>query len=314
VPEFVKVNDLRERLKLEVIYGSPKAFEREITSSDVSRPGLELTGYFDYFSEDRIQMIGRKEMSFIKQIEPVESLTNLHKIFSKEPPAFVIARSLDYDQKIVEIAQKFDVAILRSAVGTSRLIGTISNFLDDRLAKRTSVHGVLMDVYGVGVLIQGDSGIGKSETGLELIKRGHRLIADDRVDVHQKDELTVVGEPPEILENLLEIRGLGIIDVMNLFGAGAVRTSMPIQMTIYLEQWSKDKQYDRLGSEMVEVNIAGVNIPQIKIPVKTGRNVSIIIEVAAMNYRAKIMGFDATKTLEERLDQLIKKNSHNSHG
>jgi HPr kinase/phosphorylase len=159
------------------------------------------------------------------------------------------------------------------------------------------------------VLIQGDSGIGKSETALELVKRGHRLIADDRVDVYQQDELTLVGEPPRILQHLIEIRGIGIIDVMNLFGASAVRGSMPVQLAVYLESWSKDKKYDRLGSGNTEVEIAEVKIPQVKIPVKTGRNVAIIIEVAAMNFRARTMGYDATKTFEDRLTQLIEENS-----
>jgi HPr kinase/phosphorylase len=166
-----------------------------------------------------------------------------------------------------------------------------------------------MDVYGLGVLIQGDSGIGKSETGLELIKRGHRLVADDRVDVYQKDELTVIGEPPRILEHLLEIRGVGIIDVMNLFGASAVRGSMQIQLAIYLEMFSKDKQFDRLGNAPEMVRIADVDVPQVRIPVKTGRNLSIIIEAAAMNFRAREMGYDATKTFETRLAALIEENS-----
>ena len=174
-------------------------------------------------------------------------------------------------------------------------IRELSSYLDGRLAVRTSVHGVLVDVYGLGVLIQGDSGIGKSETALELIKRGHRLIADDRVDVYQQDELTVVGEPPKILRHLIEIRGIGIIDVMNLFGASAVRGFMQVQLVVYLEAWEKDKKYDRLGSDDAMVEIANVDVPQIRIPVKTGRNVAIIIEVATMNFRAKTMGYDATK-------------------
>ena len=158
-------------------------------------------------------------------------------------------------------------------------------------------------------MIQGDSGIGKSETALELIKRGHRLIADDRVDVYQQDELTVVGEPPKILQHLIEIRGIGIIDVRNLFGASAVRGFMQVQLVVYLEAWEKDKKYDRLGSDDAMVEIANVDVPQIRIPVKTGRNVAIIIEVAAMNFRAKTMGYDATKTFEERLTRLIEENS-----
>jgi len=166
-----------------------------------------------------------------------------------------------------------------------------------------------MDIYGLGVLIQGDSGIGKSETALELISRGHRLIADDRVDVYQKDELTVIGEAPKILEHLLEIRGVGIIDVMNLFGASGVRGASEIKLAIYLEQFSKDKKFDRLGNDSGTVELANVAIPQIRIPVKTGRTLSVIIEAAAMNFRARFMGYDAIKKFEERLSSLIEENS-----
>ena len=182
------------------------------------------------------------------------------------------------------------------------------SYLDSRLAERTSVHGVLMDIYGMGVLIQGDSGIGKSETGLELVKRGHRLVADDRVDIYARDEMTLWGEPAEILRHLLEIRGVGIIDVMSLYGASAVKDSSQVQIAVYLENYAKDQVYDRLGNNAEELEIGGVTIPRIRIPVKTGRNISVVIEAAAMNVRAKEMGYDATKTFEERLSQLISQN------
>ena len=186
--------------------------------------------------------------------------------------------------------------------------GELSSYLDSRLAERTSVHGVLMDIYGMGVLIQGDSGIGKSETALELVKRGHRLVADDRVDIYARDEMTLWGEPAEILRHLLEIRGVGIIDVMSLYGASAVKDSSQVQIDVYLENYAKDQVYDRLGNNAEELEIGGVTIPRIRIPVKTGRNISVVIEAAAMNVRAKQMGYDATKTFEERLSQLISQN------
>ena len=186
--------------------------------------------------------------------------------------------------------------------------GELSSYLDSRLAERTSVHGVLMDIYGMGVLIQGDSGIGKSETALELVKRGHRLVADDRVDIYARDEMTLWGEPAEILRHLLEIRGVGIIDVMSLYGASAVKDSSQVQIDVYLENYAKDQTYDRLGNNAEELEIGGVTIPRIRIPVKTGRNISVVIEAAAMNVRAKQMGYDATKTFEERLSQLISQN------
>lgn len=307
--EFVTVSQMVQKLNLEVVSGSSEGLERAITIADISRPGLELTGYFNYYSHDRIQLFGSKEMTFAQRMMPEERLMVLRRMCTPDTPAFVISRGLSVPEEMLEACEEHDVPILRSPIGSSRLLGEMTSYLGGFLAPRTSVHGVLVDVYGLGVLIQGDSGIRKSETALELIKRGHRLIADDRVDVYQQDELTLVGEPPAILQHLIEIRGIGIIDVMNLFGASAVRGSMQVQLAVYLEAWAKDKKYDRLGTADTTIEIAEVDVPQIKIPVKTGRNVAIIIEVAAMNFRAKAMGYDATKTFEERLTQLIAQNS-----
>lgn len=307
--ETVKVIDLVNVLQLEIITGDEEALQREIKISDISRPGLELTGYFTYYSYNRIQLFGSKEITFAQRMLPEERLMVMRRMCAPEIPAFVISRGLEVPKELIQAGDEAGIPVLRSSVSTSRLLGQLSSFLDSKLAVRESVHGVLVDVYGLGVLIQGSSGIGKSETALELIKRGHRLIADDRVDVYKQDDLTLIGEPPKILEHLIEIRGIGIIDVMNLFGASAVRGSMQVQLAVYLEAWEKDKKYDRLGSENATVEIGDVAIPQIRIPVKTGRNVAIIIEVAAMNFRAKTMGFDATKKFEERLSLLIAENS-----
>ena len=229
-------------------------------------------------------------------------------MFQPETPVVIIARNLEIPKEMIDAADEKQVAILRSKASTSRLSGEISSYLDSRLAERTSVHGVLMDIYGMGVLIQGDSGIGKSETGLELVKRGHRLVADDRVDIYAKDEVTLWGEPAEILRHLLEIRGVGIIDVMSLYGASAVKDSSQVQIAVYLENYDTQKTFDRLGNDTEELEDAGVRIPRIRIPVKTGRNISVVIEAAAMNYRAKQMGYDATKIFEERLTDLISRN------
>ena len=307
--ETVKVIDLVNALQLEIITGDEEALQREIKISDISRPGLELTGYFTYYSYNRIQLFGSKEITFAQRMLPEERLMVMRRMCAPEIPAFVISRGLEVPKELIQAGDEAGIPVLRSSVSTSRLLGQLSSFLDSKLAVRESVHGVLVDVYGLGVLIQGSSGIGKSETALELIKRGHRLIADDRVDVYKQDDLTLIGEPPKILEHLIEIRGIGIIDVMNLFGASAVRGSMQVQLAVYLEAWEKDKKYDRLGSENAMVEIGDVAIPQIRIPVKTGRNVAIIIEVAAMNFRARTMGFDATKQFEERLSLLIAENS-----
>lgn len=307
--ETVKVIDLVNALQLEIITGDEEALQREIKISDISRPGLELTGYFTYYSYNRIQLFGSKEITFAQRMLPEERLMVMRRMCAPEIPAFIISRGLEVPKELIQAGDEAGIPVLRSSVSTSRLLGQLSSFLDSKLAVRESVHGVLVDVYGLGVLIQGSSGIGKSETALELIKRGHRLIADDRVDVYKQDDLTLIGEPPKILEHLIEIRGIGIIDVMNLFGASAVRGSMQVQLAVYLEAWEKDKKYDRLGSENATVEIGDVAIPQIRIPVKTGRNVAIIIEVAAMNFRARNMGFDATKKFEERLSLLIAENS-----
>jgi len=304
----VRVKDLLQKVRLQLIYGSEELLEKEITTSDISRPGLEMTGYFDYYTPERIQLIGMKEWSYLMKMTGHNRHQVLLKMFQPQTPVVIIARDLEIPEEMLRAAEEKQIAILRSHTATSRLSGEISSYLDSRLAERTSVHGVLMDIYGMGVLIQGDSGIGKSETGLELVKRGHRLVADDRVDIFAKDEMTLWGEPAEILRHLLEIRGVGIIDVMSLYGASAVKDSSQVQIAVYLENYDVNKTFDRLGNASDELKIAGVRIPRIRIPVKTGRNISVVIEAAAMNYRAKEMGFDATKIFEERLTNLISQN------
>ena len=212
--EVVKIYQLVENLSLEVVYGDEESLNRTIKTGEISRPGLELTGYFNYYSHDRLQLFGSKEITFAERMMPEERLLVMRRLCAKDTPAFIVSRGLEIPEELITAAKENGVSVLRSPISTSRLLGELSSYLDGRLAVRTSVHGVLVDVYGLGVLIQGDSGIGKSETALELIKRGHRLIADDRVDVYQQDELTVVGEPPKILQHLIEIRGIGIIDVI----------------------------------------------------------------------------------------------------
>ena len=249
-----------------------------------------------------------KEWSYLVAMPAQNRYQVLKKMFLPETPAVIVARGLVVPEEMLRAARECKIAILTSRTATSRLSGELSSYLDSRLAKRTSVHGVLMDIYGMGVLIQGDSGIGKSETGLELVKRGHRLVADDRVDIYSKDEMTLWGEPAEILKHLLEIRGVGIIDIMSLYGASAVKDSSQVQLAVYLENYDTHKTFDRLGNNAEELEVSGVTIPRIRIPVKTGRNISVVIEAAAMNYRAKEMGFDATRLFEERLTNLIAQN------
>ena len=295
----VTVRDLQEKLRLSVVYGDDNLLSKEITTADISRPGLEMTGYFDYYTPERIQLVGMKEWSYLVKMSSHNRHQVLRKMFQPETPVIIVARNLEIPEEMLRAAEEKQLAILKSNVATSRLSGELSSYLDSRLAERTSVHGVL---------IQGDNGIGKSETGLELVKRGHRLVADDRVDIYARDEMTLWGEPAEILRHLLEIRGVGIIDVMSLYGASAVKDSSQVQIAVYLENYAKDQVYDRLGNNAEELEIGGVTIPRIRIPVKTGRNISVVIEAAAMNVRAKEMGYDATKTFEERLSQLISQN------
>ena len=304
----VTVKMLVDKVKLKVIYGTKELLEKPIKTADISRPGLEMTGYFDYYSPERIQLVGMKEWSYLNTMTDYNRYSVFSTMFEKETPAIIVARGLEIPKEMLRAAKENGVVVLQGHNGTSTLSGEMSWYLNAQLAERTSVHGVLVDIYGMGVLIQGDSGIGKSETGLELVKRGHRLVADDRVDVYAKDEETLWGEPAEILRHLLEIRGVGIIDVMSLYGASAVRNSSQVQLAIYLENFEKGKIFDRLGNGNEEIELQGVKIPCVRIPVKTGRNVSIVIEAAAMNYRAKQMGFDATKTFEDRLTKLISEN------
>ena len=304
----VSVQDLLDKIHFHVIYSTETALQKEITTSEIMRPGLEMAGYFDYFTPERIQLFGMKEWSYMMTVVGDNRYDLLKKVMTKETPVVIVARNLEIPSEMVAAAKKADIVLLQSREATSRLNSVLTSFLDERLAERTTVHGVLMDIFGVGVLIQGASGIGKSETGLELVKRGHRLVADDRVDVFQRDAFTLSGEPAEILRNMIEIRGVGIIDVMSLFGAGAVKDSTDIDMAIYLEYYDKEKAFDRLGNAPTIVEFSDVEVPQTRIPVKTGRNVSVIVEAAVMNFRAKQMGFDATKTFEDRLTDLI---SHN---
>lgn len=304
----VTVKMLVDKLKLKVVYGNEELLAKAITTADISRPGLEMTGYFDYYSPERLQLVGMKEWTYLKTMTANNRYSVFANIFREETPAVIVARGLEIPEEMLQAAKENGVAVLQGRNSTSSLSGDMSWYLNSQLAERTSVHGVLVDIYGMGVLIQGDSGIGKSETALELVKRGHRLVADDRVDVYAKDEGTLWGEPAEILLHLLEIRGVGIIDVMSLYGASAVRDSSQVQLCICLEHFENDEVFDRLGNNNEEIELQGVKIPRIRIPVKTGRNVSVVIEAAAMNYRAKQMGYDATKTFKDRLTDLISKN------
>ena len=305
----VTVQDLIKKIKFNVIYSTETALQKEITTSDILRPGLEMSGYFEYFTPERIQLFGMKEWSYMMNEVGDARYDILKKVMTEITPVVIVARNLEIPEEMVNAARKHDIVLLQSRETTSRLNSILTSYLDEELAERVSVHGVLMDIYGVGVLIQGASGIGKSETALDLVARNHRLVADDRVDVFQSDAFTLAGEPAPVLQNFLELRGVGIIDVMMLFGAGAVKDFGEINLAVNLVPYEKGYQYDRLGNGTKSIELAEVKVPQIEIPVQTGRNISVIIEAAVMNFHAKNMGYDATENFVKNLNTLIKENS-----
>lgn len=306
--QSVSVAELLEQLGLSVDYGE-EYIDRLIYSSEVSRPGLVLIGYKDYFPHERIQLIGRTEMSYLETKTSEERLEIFYMMCTEDTPAVVVSRGMEIPEELIQVCQEFHIPLITSQSKTSRILSNIANFLESRLADRISMHGVFVEVFGMGVLLIGASGVGKSETGLELIQRGHRLIADDRVEFHQTDERTLIGEAPTILRNLIEIRGLGIIDVMHLYGVSAVRLSKRLELIIDLVVDDGTVEYDRLGFDQETQQIFNVKVPKVRIPVKIGRNLSTIIESAAMNHRATQMGYDAKTTFHQRLAELIQQNS-----
>ncbi|MFC4618581.1 HPr(Ser) kinase/phosphatase [Camelliibacillus cellulosilyticus] len=302
----VLVRDLEKPFQLDFISGE-KGLDRPVTTSDISRPGLEMAGFFTYYPAERIQLLGRTELSFFHSLPKTERLDRMEKLCTIETPCIIVARDLDVPDELIEASKQSDVPVFRSKLKTTRLSGQLTNYLEARLAPMTAIHGVLVDVYGIGVLLTGASGVGKSETALELVKRGHRLVADDSVEIRQTGENELVGSPPDLIRHLLEIRGLGIIDVMTLFGAGAVRNYKKISMIIHLENWDPKKMYDRLGLDEDRIKLVDTTLPKFTIPVRPGRNLAVIVEVAAMNYRLKRMGVNAAEQLTERLAEATKK-------
>ncbi|MEN2440511.1 MULTISPECIES: HPr(Ser) kinase/phosphatase [Bacillus] len=300
----VRTKDVMEQFNLELISGE-EGISRPITMSDLSRPGIEIAGYFTYYPRERVQLLGKTELSFFEQLPEEEKKQRMDSLCTDVTPAIILSRDMPIPQELIDASEKNGVPVLRSPLKTTRLSSRLTNFLESRLAPTTAIHGVLVDIYGVGVLITGKSGVGKSETALELVKRGHRLVADDCVEIRQEDQDTLVGNAPELIEHLLEIRGLGIINVMTLFGAGAVRSNKRITIVMNLELWEQGKQYDRLGLEEETMKIIDTEITKLTIPVRPGRNLAVIIEVAAMNFRLKRMGLNAAEQFTNKLADVI---------
>lgn len=303
----VITKDVMENFKLELVSGH-EGIGRYISTSDISRPGLEMAGYFTHYPANRVQLLGKTELSFFEMLPTEVKRERMEKLCSDETPAIIISRGMKVPKELIDASNEYNVPVLTTTQTTTRFSSRLTNFLEGKLAPTTAVHGVLVDVYGIGVLITGKSGVGKSETALELVKKGHRLVADDSVEIRQQSENFLIGSPPPLLENLLEIRGIGIIDIMTLFGASAVRPYKRVTLIIELENWDPDKVYDRLGLDEEKMRIIDTELTKLTIPVQPGRNVSVIIEVAAMNYRLKKMGVNAAEEFSRRLDDMIAKN------
>ncbi|HBE15732.1 MAG TPA: HPr(Ser) kinase/phosphatase [Ruminococcaceae bacterium] len=300
-PYFVTLKRLIDEIGLTSYYMPVDPEEIHVTVTDVDRPGLELVGHLKYYDSRYLIAFGRTEMSFLELENRQTQLEQLEPIISQKPPAMIIARDIEPLESMMELARKYMVPILTTADSTSEVDAAIVSFLNVELAQRITRHGVLVEVYGEGILLIGDSGVGKSETAIELIKRGHRLIADDAVEIKRVSKKSLVGSSPENIRHFIELRGIGIINARRIFGIGAVKVSEKIDLVINLELWNSKKVYDRMGMDDEYMEILGIEIPVVTIPVKPGRNLAVIIEVAAMNHRQKKMGYNGAQELLQNL-------------
>ena len=297
----VKLSRLIEDLRVEKVFFSPDHENIEIVSPDVNRPSLQITGFYDSFDNTRIQLLGKVEYTYLMKISEEERAKQLEMLFSRKIPALILTRNQPVLDGMKEFSEKYGVPVLRTRYSTSQFMSGLIAWLNKELAPRITRHGVLVEVYGEGILILGESGVGKSETAVELVKRGHRLVADDAVEIKKVSAISLVGSSPEIIRHFIELRGIGIIDVKEIFGIGAVKNTEKIDMVINLETWVDGKHYDRLGLEEEYTDILGIKIPSLLIPVKPGRNLAIIVEIAAMNNRQKRNGYNAAEELNKRL-------------
>lgn len=306
---IVRTKDIIKKFNLTLVSGE-EGIQRSIVTSEISRPGMEMAGYFSYYPAERIQIIGKTELTFFSQLSLGERRERAEQLCTDITPGIIFSNEQEVPAEFLEASEKNGVPILQSSYKSTKLSALLTGFLESKLAPTTAVHGVLVDVHGIGVLITGKSGVGKSEAALELVKRGHRLVADDCVEIRQEDQHTLIGTAPDLIKHLLEIRGIGIIDVMTLFGAGAIRPYKKISLVVHLELWDQNRAYERLGLEEETMKIIDANITKITIPVRPGRNLSVIIEVAAMNFRLKRMGFNAAETFSARLKNVVEDPEH----
>ena len=296
----VELSRIIKEFSLETLYTPENPESINITNNDVNRPGLQFGGYYKYFDNTRIQIVGKAEESYIKTFEAEKYNELVNTFFASSPAAVIITRSIELNG-FLEAAKKYNVPLLRTSDSTSEFMAALIAFLNLCLAPRITRHGVLVEVYGEGILILGESGVGKSETAIELVKRGHRLIADDAVEIRKVSNKSLVGTAPSNIRHFIELRGIGIINVSRIFGAGAVKLTEKIDYIINIEPWDNEKVYDRMGLEERTTEILGINVPSITIPVKPGRNLAVIVEVAAMNNRQKKLGYNAAADLLNRL-------------
>ncbi len=300
----VNLNEITKRHALEVIY-MPSDTEVVVSSTDVNRPGLQLSGFYDYFDPERMQIIGRVEHTYLSRLDNDVRGVRLQQLFSRRPPCIILTRGLECYPEMIVLAAEYKVPLLRTVEDTSSFMSGLIAYLNTELGPRITQHGVLVEVYGEGVLILGESGVGKSETAVELLKRGHRLVADDAVEIKRVSNISLVGSAPANIRHFIEIRGIGIINVKRIFGMGSVKDTEKLNLVLKMEAWQESKHYDRLGLVDTEIDILGIKVPLLVIPVKQGRNLAVIVEVAAMNNRQKRMGYNAAEELTTQLQNSL---------
>jgi len=303
------VKDLIKEYNLDLISGE-KGICNKIEKPQVSRPGLELAGLFDFYEHDRVQVLGSKEVTFYGWLNDSDRDIRVRMLFEKKPPVFVFSVNTEVPDVFIHYSEIFNVPVLKSQKKTSALVSNLYLLLSSKLAERVSQHGTLLDINGVGVMIRGKSGLGKSEVALELVRRGHQLVADDRVDIYQREKGVVVGEAPEILKKYLEIRGIGIVNVVQLFGVKAFKENKKIMLVVDLELWDTSIDYDRLGLENETLTYFDTKVAYVKLPVSPGRNLASLVEVAAMNARLKFLGTNAAKEFTDSVQAKIYENTN----
>ena len=309
--DHVSLEKIVKDLSIEIIYRAEDMEKVRITGSEINRPGLQLAGYLDRFAYERLQIIGNVEWHYLNNLPKEVRYERFKNMFVYSIPALIISRDLEVFPEILCLAKEYNISILRTELPTTKFINALINYLDYMLAPETTVHGVLIEVYGMGILIMGSSGVGKSETALELIKRGHRLVADDAVEIKRVEE-ELRGEAPALIRHFMEIRGIGILDIERLYGVGAVKKSEFIDLVIELEFWDEEKEYDRIGLDEEYIELLGVKIPKLVIPVRPGRNIAMIVEVAARNTRQKKLGYNAAEELNNKVKEQIRNRKNNN--